>query len=388
MIKFDFSTYMKKYIDADSIKVNTEELFKKLENDSMNGWYKKCVDDNTLSKIETVAKRIQDNSDVLLVIAIGGSFMGSYALKELFVPKFKKLNTEVIYIGNNLSNEYLEEVIDYIKDKSVSVNVISKSGNTLEINLTYKKVKEYLEKRYDSEELKERIIITTDISGGILRREVNDYGYTSFEIPKNIGGRYSIMTSAHLLPLRVLNLDIDELISGYMNGFNYKEEAYKYSFIRNKLFSKNKFIENFSVYQPSLYYFTEWLKQLFGESEGKDNKGIFPISTVNTRDLHSLGQFLQEGKDIIFETVIRNLDDNDINNTVLESVCRAHYKGYTPSNVISISKINLYNIGEVMAFFMTSAALSAYLFDVDPFNQPGVEKYKDEVKTKIDITNL
>lgn len=399
MIKFDFNTYMKNYVNDNNFDLKEKErLFSKLKNSSMTGWYENKIDSEILNKIETVATNIRNNSDVLLVIAIGGSFMGSYAIKELFTSKFEKEKTEVIYIGNNLSSKYLEDVLDYIKDKSVSVNVISKSGMTLEINLTYKIIKKFLENKYNEEELKNRIIITTDKNEGNLREEIRNYGYLSFEIPDNIGGRYSMITPAHLLPLKVLNIDIKELISGYINGFNYKNEAYTYANIRNQLFKQNKFVENFSVYEPSLYYFTEWLKQLFGESEGKSNKGIFPVSSVNTRDLHSLGQFLQEGKNIVFETVIKiqNTNDivlnnytlNDINNKVLESVCNAHYKENTPSNIITLDRITLYSIGELISFFMMASSISAYLFDVNPFDQPGVEKYKNEIKREINIANL
>ncbi len=398
MIKFDFSTYMKNYVEIALDKNLQNTLFKKLENDNMTGWYQRKTSKEVIEKIEETSSKITSSSDVLLVIAIGGSFMGSYALKEMFIPSFIKQKTEVIYIGNNLSSKYLQDVLDYIKDKDISVNVISKSGTTLEINLTYKIIKDFLENKYSQEELQKRIIITTDKENGLLREEANKNNYTSFEIDKNIGGRYSMITPAHLLPLSVLGLDINELISGYMNGFNYKDEAYIYANIRNKLFEQNKLVENFSVYEPSMYYFTEWLKQLFGESEGKSNKGIFPVSSVNTRDLHSLGQFLQEGKNIVFETVIKveNTNDivlnnytlNDINQKVLTSVATAHYQENTPSNIITIEKLSLYNIGELISFFMMSSALSAYLFNVNPFDQPGVEKYKKEIKNNINITNL
>lgn len=398
MIKFDFSTYMKNYVEIALDKNLQNTLFKKLENDNMTGWYQRKTSKEVIEKIEETSSKITSSSDVLLVIAIGGSFMGSYALKEMFIPSFIKQKTEVIYIGNNLSSKYLQDVLDYIKDKDISVNVISKSGTTLEINLTYKIIKDFLENKYSQEELQKRIIITTDKENGLLREEANKNNYTSFEIDKNIGGRYSMITPAHLLPLSVLGLDINELISGYMNGFNYKDEAYIYANIRNELFEQNKLVENFSVYEPSMYYFTEWLKQLFGESEGKSNKGIFPVSSVNTRDLHSLGQFLQEGKNIVFETVIKveNTNDivlnnytlNDINQKVLTSVATAHYQENTPSNIITIEKLSLYNIGELISFFMMSSALSAYLFNVNPFDQPGVEKYKKEIKNNINITNL
>lgn len=391
MLKFDFSTYMNQTVSIDSNK--REELTQKLLNDEMAGFINHVISKEEIEKIKKVASQIKNQSDVLLVIGIGGSFMGSYALKNIFLPSFKKPDTEVLYLGCDLSSKYLIEVLEYIKEKDISVNVISKSGTTMEISFIYQLIKSELEKKYSKEELQKRIIITTDQEKGLLREEAKREGYTSFSIPSDIGGRYSLMTPAHLFPLAVMNLDINLLLEGYREGLKLLEEAYYYASLRVLLFHHKKLLENFSVYEPSLYYYTEWLKQLLGESEGKKGKGVFPISTVNTRDLHSLGQFIQEGNPILFETVIRVLNSQDIkigntslnhmNQIVTESVCRAHYKGGTPSIIISMEQLDIKHIGSLSAFFMLAAAFSAYLFEVNPFDQPGVEAYKSEVKKNL-----
>ena len=238
----------------------------------------------------------------------------------------------------------------------------------------------------------DRIVITTDRKEGALRKIANKEGYFTFEIPKTIGGRFSVFTPGGLLPLAVAGIDILQLLEGFMDGVEYLPMAIDYAVTREALYKKNKYIEAFTVYNPKLYYFTEWLKQLFAETQGKNDKGILPISNVNTRDLHSIGQFLQEGNPIIFETVIGvekapviqiakyNKTLHDINRIAEEKVCIAHYKDNTPSNVISIEELNEYNLGELIRFFMTASIAGAILMDINPFDQPGVEKYKELVK--------
>lgn len=393
MIRFDFSTYMNCSVDIDLDQ--KKNITDRLYHDPMAGFLRHKISNDEIARIEEVANHIKKTSDVLLVIGIGGSFMGSYAIKNMFCSSFSASDTELIYLGTDLSSKYLSEVLEYIKDKKVSVNVISKSGTTLEVRLIYQLIKDELGKRYSKEELRTRIYITTDKKKGKLREEVEKEGYTSFEIPDDIGGRYSLMTSAHLLPLAVMDLDIKSFLSGFEDGLSLIDDAYYYASLRVKLFNYKKYIENFSIYEPRLYYYTEWMKQLFGESEGKNHKGIFPISTVNTRDLHSLGQFIQQGNPIIFETVIQVLHDesisvsdtnlNQVNHIVSEAVCNAHFQGSTPSILISMDELTIKNIGMLSAFFMLSAAFSAYLFDVNPFDQPGVENYKNEVKKRIQI---
>lgn len=394
MLKFDFESYMSRYIDKNKLNelLEQKEFYqKKLKQDKMTGWFNDKISKNVVEDIINTSQQIKADDSVLLVIAIGGSYMGSYALNKLFSSTF--MNSNVLYIGNNLSSPELLEVINYIKDKNIYLNVISKSGNTLEINLVYKIILNELKKKYDSKSLSKRIIITTGDHNGYLYKEAQSKSYKLFDIPDNIGGRYSLISPVHLLPLATANINIEDLIKGYYDGINYFDDAYYYACCRKLLFEQKKYIENFSIYNPSLYYFTEWLKQLFGETEGKNGKGIFPVSTVNTRDLHSLGQFLQNGKDIIFETVIKidsqedimlnDISLNEINNLISNCVSVAHYKGNTPSNVITLSDVTSYTMGEIMMFFMIAASLSGYLFDVDPFNQPGVEEYKKEIKEKM-----
>lgn len=388
MIKFDFSTYMnyQPNINMDQKKAIIDQF----NQDKMNGFYTNIISNDEVTRIKELATKIKTTKDIFIVIGIGGSFMGSYALSNIFSKKLTKSHPEVIYLGTDLSTGYLKEVIDYIKDKEVAINVISKSGTTLETSLIYKLLKQELLKKYSQQELNSRIIVTTDKTEGNLRQEAIMNNLESFDIPTDMGGRYSLISAAHLLPLAVMGLDIDNFIEGYKLGLTKLDEAYYYASLRVLLFDNKKYIENFSIYEPSLYYYTEWLKQLFSESEGKSGKGIFPISTVNTRDLHSLGQFIQEGNNIIFETVIDvNIDDivkvgdvslNKVNHIVTESVMKAHLKSNTPSILITLDQLNIKNIGELSAFFMLSAAFSAYLFGVNPFDQPGVEIYKQEIK--------
>ena len=395
MLNFDFSTYINSFIDdeeMESLVKKKDELFIKLVDDKMSSWYKNKLSDDILNKIKETSNIIKNNTDVFIVIGIGGSYMGSYALHNLFLPSFQKTKPEIIYLGNNLSQTYLDEVLDYIKTKKITVNAISKSGNTLEVKLIYDIMKKYIYDNYSKDEAKRRIIITTNSNDGYLKEEALQNDYTLFTIPEKIGGRYSIMTAAHLLPLSVAGFDIDEFINGYYSGKKYMEESYKYACIRKLMFDKEKYIENYCVYEPKMYYYTEFLKQLFAESEGKDEKGILPISTVNTRDLHSLGQFLQEGNKIVFETVLSiNSDISEkeslhyYNKIIEKSVIQSHYSGKVPNIIIKLKKYNENTFGQLTMFFFMAAAFSSYLFDVNPYDQPGVENYKRNVRKNINI---
>lgn len=399
MLKFDFTTYMDKFINKDNYMdlINKKaDIINKFNNSKMTKWFTNTLEENILENIKRIGLNIKENSDVLLVIGIGGSYMGSFSLINLFTNKFKKNKCEVIYIGNNLSGNCLSEVIDYIKDKDVSVNIISKSGSTFEVKVVYEIIKDLMIKKYSREELKNRIIITTNKNCGYLKEEIDKYGYLSFSMDDDIGGRYSIATVAHLLPMAVNGIDIDNFLSGYYDGKKYIDEAYKYAVNRKLMFDLGKYVENYSIYEPKLYYYTEFLKQLFAESEGKDNKGILPISTVNTRDLHSLGQFIQDGNKILFETVIKTDMNNDLNyyndlsnynDIVISSVIDAHYQGSVPNIIIDIGNLSEKTIGEVTMFFFLSAVFSAYLFNVNPFDQAGVEKYKDIMNKKLNFND-
>lgn len=396
MITFDFNTMVDSFIDKEKVSgllARKEEVFKKFNEAYMTGWTKK-ISDEEVDKVLRVCEEVKSHSKCLVVIGIGGSFLGSYAVKEMLGSYFNDKSFPVIYAGTTLSSKYMSELLEYLEGVDFSINVISKSGTTMETTITYKLIRELMEKKYSGEDLVRRIIVTTDAVKGTLRSEVLEEGYTSFEIPDDIGGRYSIMTSAHLFPL-AFNIDIKKFIEGYYNGEKYREDAFRYAVTRVGLCSVGKVVENFVTYEENMYYFTEWLKQLYGESEGKEGRGIFPVSTVHTRDLHSLGQFIQEGNKIIFETFLK-VDNSkeityngkslhEINNVVLESVRKAHVSGGVSSIEIGLDEVNEEIIGSMMYFFMLSAAFSGFLFDINPFDQPGVEVYKKEVRENLGV---
>ncbi len=395
MIKYDFKKYTKDYLteeEFNEIQLKKTDIIKKLQNSNMAGWTKE-IDETIIAKIKETANYIKDNFDCLVVIGIGGSFLGSYAFDKMFRKYFDDDKFEIIYAGTTLSSKHLEELIEYLRNKNFCINVISKSGTTMETTITYKLLKDVLKRKYEAEELKNHIIVTTDKEKGILREEANEMGYKSFVIPDDIGGRYSFMTPAHLLPLAI-NYNIDEIIDGYYHGKRLIDAAYEYAATRYLLYKHGKVVENFAVSEENMSFFSEWLKQLFGETEGKNGVGILPTSTVFTRDLHSLGQFIQEGNKILFETFIKVTETDNyieydkktlstINNIVIDSVIRAHSKGNVPCLEIEMDKLTEENVGMLIYFFQLSAAFSGYLFGIDPFNQPGVEVYKQEVRESL-----
>lgn len=394
MIRFDFNTYVDKFIDKekyDLLMSRKEEVIDKLDHSNMTGWRNE-VDPKIIEDINNTAKYIKENFDCLVVIGIGGSFLGSYAFDNMFRKYFNDDKFEIIYAGTTLSSKYLDELLGYLNNKNFCINVISKSGTTMETTITYKVLKDLLKRKYP-EDYNKRIIATTDKEKGTLREEVNNEGYKSFIIPDNIGGRYSFITPAHLLPL-ALNYNINEIIDGYFHGKRLIDNAYQYAVTRKLLFDSNRYVENFCVNEQNFNYFTEWLKQLFGETEGKERVGILPTSCIHTRDLHSLGQFIQDGNKIVFETYIKVKRSNnfieyegrelhEISDIVESSVIRAHYKGDVPCIEINIEELTPYNISNLIYFFQLSAAFSAYLFGVEPFDQPGVEIYKEEVRESL-----
>ena len=259
----------------------------------MIGWTRK-VDNSIIDEILSLRDEVKSNANCFVVVGIGGSYLGSKAINDIFSDYYEDSSFEIIYLGNNLSSKYIRDTLEYLKNKDFYVNVISKSGNTKEVEVSYELIKSLMNEKYSEEEKRKRIIITTDSNSGKLREEVKKFNYRSFVIPSDIGGRYSLITPAHLLPLS-FKLDIKKLVNGFYSGLELKDEAMYYASIRKSLFDTGKYIENYSVYEENFNYFLEWLKQLFAESEGKDFKGIFPVSTIGTRDLHSLGQFIQEG---------------------------------------------------------------------------------------------
>lgn len=396
MVKFDFKTNILPFIsqeELDSYQEKKEMVYEKLAASDMNGWL--SPDCSMVDDIVSMVDKVKKSSECLVVIGIGGSFLGSRAISELFQSyfDFEKCKFPIIYAGTSLSSQYMTELLTYLETVDFFVNVISKSGTTMETSLTYQGIKELMMKKYSLEEMRERIIVTTDATKGSLREEVLKEGYPSFIIPDSIGGRYSLLTPAHLFPL-AFHINISDFIDGYRLGIcQYQEEAYDYASTRLALFQHQKQVEAYVSYEENWSYYMEWLKQLFGETEGKEGKGILPTAMIHTRDLHSLGQFVQEGNKILFETFFQVLHTKDciiggrslhtVNQIVEESVIRAHVSGGVPCNVITLDKVDEKTMGEVSAFFLLSAAYSGFLFEVNPFNQPGVEVYKSEVKTKL-----
>ena len=373
-------------------------------------------------KIKKCAKTIQENSDVLIVIGIGGSYLGARAVIESLTNTFYNLQNkqerrfpQIFYVGNNLSSSYINDLIELIKDKDFSINVISKSGTTIEPAIAFRIFRNLLESKYDIKEVQKRIYVTTDKEKGALRELADEEGYETFIIPNNIGGRYSVLTPVGLLPIAVAGIDIDKLMLGAMfaeEKYNDSElkynDCYKYAVARNVLYNKEKNIEILACYNPKFHYFIEWWKQLFGESEGKGLKGIFPAGAEFTTDLHSLGQYIQEGRRCLFETVLDvskensniiinyeadNVDGlnylsgktlNEVNRKAMQGTIVAHVDGDVPNIRIKIEKLDEETVGHLIYFFEKACAVSGYLLGVNPFNQPGVEKYKTNMFKLLD----
>lgn len=392
MLEFDFNTYLKNLDEekkdySSKLKTIKKTLEKKEE---MLDWYdvETCIGKDELKLLKSVAKEVRNNAEVLVVIGIGGSYLGAKAVIDMFKGYFDNSKPEIVFAGFNVSSEYTKELLDYISNKNVYVNVVSKSGTTLEPSIAFDLILKSMKKRYSKEEMQKRIIVTTDKDSGTLRELVNKEGYRSFVVPDKIGGRYSVLTSVGLFPLEVAGISATKLLKGAKEGKRYIEQAFEYACIRDILYKEGRFVESYTIYEPKLYYFSEWLKQLFAETQGKNNLGILPVSLVNTRDLHSLGQFLQEGTPIMFETVlvVKNgckvkLDNykkdlNQINLIASDRVAKAHFNGHTPSLVFTMDKIDELNVGALIYFFEVAAAVGGYLLDVNPFDQPGVSEYK------------
>ncbi len=367
-----------------------------------------------ISRIKELAKRIQKQSDVFVVIGIGGSYLGAKAIIDLFSNTFSNLlpysqrkYPQIIFAGNNLSGKYLRNLIEYLEDKDFSINVISKSGRTLESAIAFRTLRLVLEQKYGVRGANERIYVTTDAKKGILHDIAVKNEYEMFTIPNNVGGRFSVLTPVGLLPMAVANIEIEDILDGAQFAtylYNEKDiktnDCYLYAAIRNILYRNNVNIEILASYEPSFRYFIEWFKQLFGESEGKNNKGIFPTGVNYTTDLHSLGQLIQDGRRNIFETVINVEKDRSfialpyieededglnylaekdidyINKQAFLGTLNAHIEGGVPNMVINIEDLNEYNIGQLIIFFEKACAISGYVLGVNPFNQPGVEAYK------------
>lgn len=371
-------------------------------------------DKDEFDRIKKAAKKIQNNSDVLIVIGIGGSYLGARAAIEMLnhsfyncLSKDERKTPEVYFVGNNISSTYILDLVDLVKNKDISVNVVSKSGTTTEPAIAFRVFKELLQEKYGKEGAKERIFATTDKSRGALKTLATAEGYETFVIPDDVGGRFSVLTAVGLLPIAASGIDIDDMMKGAkearedFNNPNLKENpCYTYVAARNALYRKGKTTEILVNYEPRLQYFSEWWKQLYGESEGKDGKGIFPSSVNFSTDLHSMGQYIQDGMRNIFETVIsiekptRELtlkafeDDLDglnylqgktvdfVNKKAYEGTVLAHNDGGVPNLVIEVPEISAYYFGYLVYFFEKACGVSGYVLGVNPFDQPGVEAYK------------
>ncbi|WP_026558969.1 glucose-6-phosphate isomerase [Bacillus sp. J37] len=380
------------------------------------GWVDlpKNYDKEEFARIQKSAEKIKNDSDVLLVIGIGGSYLGARAAIEMLnhsfynsLSKEQRKTPQVIFVGNNISSTYMKDLHDLLEGKDFSINVISKSGTTTEPALAFRIFRKLLEEKYGKSEAKQRIYATTDKARGALKTLATEEGYESFIIPDDVGGRYSVLTAVGLLPIAVTGVDIEAMMNGAAAasddfGKSELEEnpAYQYAAVRNVLYNKGKTIEMLINYEPGLQYFAEWWKQLFGESEGKDQKGIYPSSANFSTDLHSLGQYVQEGRRDIFETVINveaprhelivEAEESDldglnylagksvdfVNKKAFQGTMLAHTDGGVPNLVVSIPQMDEYTFGYLVYFFEKACAMSGYLLGVNPFDQPGVEAYK------------
>ena len=393
---------------------NSELINKTGKGNDFLGWLNLPNDlsKDLISDIQQTANQLKAQSEVIVVVGIGGSYLGAKAVIDSLTSEFDQYNTTqnnplILYAGHNLSQDYHYELLEFLKDKKFSVIAISKSGTTTEPAIAFRLLRNVLENNLGKKEAAKHIVAITDASKGALRNMADQQNYKSFIIDDNVGGRYSVLTPVGLLPIACAGINIEELIEGAKSmlnitaGDNFENNIiYQYAVIRNTLYSENKTTEILVNYNPKLYYIAEWWKQLFGESEGKENKGIFPASVSFTTDLHSLGQYIQEGKRNIFETVLSvenpkhqlNIpaDDNNfdklnflagksidhVNKMAELGTTLAHVDGNVPNIKITIPEISEYYIGQLLYFFEKSCALSGYLLEINPFDQPGVEAYK------------
>ncbi len=375
------------------------------------GWVDLPIDydKEEFARIKKAAEKIRKDSDVLVVIGIGGSYLGAKAAIDfLNGPFYNNLEKpQIIFAGNNISPNYLKSVLKCLEGKNVSLNIISKSGTTTEPAIAFRILKKFMEDKYGKEEAKERIYATTDREKGALKKLADDEGYETFVVPDDVGGRYSVLTAVGLLPIAVSGADIDKMMEGaadarelYASPELDKNECYQYAAIRNILLRKGKDIELLVNYDPELQYFIEWWKQLYGESEGKDQKGIFPAGVNFSTDLHSMGQYIQDGRTSLFETVLyventkeditleadaENIDGLNflagktmdfVNKQAFAGTALAHADGGVPNLVISLKAMDEYTFGQLVYFFEKACGISGYLLGVNPFDQPGVESYK------------
>ncbi|QZY55829.1 glucose-6-phosphate isomerase [Crassaminicella profunda] len=415
-IRFDYSNASIKEHEMEYLKTQIVEAHEMIHertgagNDFL-GWvdYPINYDKEEFIRIKEAAEKIRGNSDVLIVVGIGGSYLGARAAIEALSHCFYNMmdGVKILFAGNNISGTYLKNLLEVIDGKDVSINVISKSGTTTEPAIAFRVLKKHIEEKYGKEEARRRIYATTDKSKGALRTLAQKEGYETFVIPDDVGGRFSVLTPVGLLPIAVAGIDIEKMMQGakdarnlYMEKDLDKNMCYQYAAVRNILHRKGKNIEVLVNYEPSLHYISEWWKQLYGESEGKDGKGIFPAAVDFSTDLHSMGQYIQDGRRDLFETVLNieapkldmtieadedNLDGLNylstktmdfVNKKAFEGTLLAHIDGSVPNLILNVPKMDAYYFGNLIYFFEKACGMSGYLLGVNPFDQPGVESYK------------
>ncbi|MEY8293037.1 glucose-6-phosphate isomerase [Carnobacteriaceae bacterium 52-44] len=426
-LSFDYSNVVDKYVSKEELE-NIQSQVTLADKDLREGtgpgndflgWIDlpEDYDKEEYGRIKQTAEKIQDNSEVLIVIGIGGSYLGARAAIDFLSHSFvDQLDDEtrkapkIYYAGNNISSTYLADLVEVVKDKDFSINVISKSGTTTEPAIAFRIFKELLTEKYGEDQLKDRIFITTDAEKGALKSLADTENYETFVIPDDIGGRFTVLTAVGLLPIAVAGGDVDELMRGaqdarkaYSSSDLTENEAYQYAAIRNILYRKGKTIEMLVNYEPRLRFFNEWWRQLFGESEGKDQRGIYPTSGNFSTDLHSVGQYVQDGRRDLMETVVNiqkparsiNIpeqnDDLDglgylegkdvdfVNDNAFQGTLLAHVDGGVPTFVLNAPDISAYTLGHLFYFFEIAVGVSGYLNAVNPFDQPGVEAYKENM---------
>ncbi|MBQ7047336.1 MAG: glucose-6-phosphate isomerase [Clostridia bacterium] len=411
--------YAHEFIDGDKLAAMKERLVKadamlkaRSEENDFKGWYDLPLnyDRDELAAIEKAAEKIRSESDVLIVIGIGGSYLGARAAIEFLRSRYyntqRKGLPEIYFVGNSFSGDDLNDVLALCEGKEVSVNVISKSGTTTESSIAFRMVRHMMLRKYTNSEIKERVFVTTDKEKGALKAFADREGYNTFVIPDDVGGRFSVLTAVGLLPIAVCGADVKALLEGAakmrrkIDEDGMDNDAYRYAMLRNLFYDDGKRVEILGSYEPSFRMMNEWWKQLFGESEGKDGKGLFPASVIFSADLHSLGQYIQDGERILFETIVKqkevrkemfipaNAVDIDglgflsgvkmssVNDEAMMGTLLAHTAGGVPNLIVEYERRDEENLGELMYFFFIACAVSGYLLGVNPFDQPGVEEYK------------
>lgn len=414
MIKFDAThAFLKESMEAYQEQVTAchEALMNKSgKGNDYVGWveWPNQYDKAEVERIKICAQRMRKQCDVFIVCGIGGSYLGARAAIEMMNGIYGKKEPEIIFMGNTFSSTYIAQVLDYIKDKEVCVNVISKSGTTTETSVAFRLLKQLMESKYGVAESAKRIVATTDKARGTLKALADNKGYETFVIPDDIGGRFSVITPVGLLPIAVAGIDIDEILVGLKKAYQdlsspqlNQNPAYQYAVCRRILQNVDKNVEMLVTYEPSMTMVAEWWKQLFGESEGKEEKGVLPCSATFSTDLHSLGQFIQEGKKVLFETLLlcekplldmnfphdeENADNMNylagksldwVNKMACQGTLEAHEEsGHVPNLIITIPDMSARSFGYMCYFFFKACAMTCYLLDINPFNQPGVEVYK------------